>query len=293
MNTNYHKYLLQFSRGLLLLLIYEVIGLIINYFYRSFKLDKARDLSIKTNKKLLILNNINDVNLLSNFDNNSHVVVFDNILEYMDFKLDENVRNEVDRVSNKDIRHIYKPFYLLSSYLKTKRVFISANRHNERYLELNSMFSRLMIIAVFIIIFTLIANTTLIKTEINNLIKYMSSKTNSNFLDSEEINNTFDKTNIFIKNKINKFDNILSENSSINNIDNKVLSEVRNNLNNNTLSDINNSTEKITNKIDMIRNNIDNTTNKITNKINVFKNNLNSKLDNTSKYINNFSKKIL
>lgn len=282
MASEYNKYMLQISRGLLLLSIYEVVGIVIYYLYRSFKLYKAKELSIKKNKKLLILDNIYDLNKLVNIPTNSHVVVFDNILEYIDINKDEELRNEVDRISNGDVRHIYKPFFLLSSYILTKRVFIIAERTNERYIELNTYLSKLMMILIFIIIFILIGNYTPLKNYINNIIKYMSTKKTKLYLDYEKLSEKVNNNNIFkkFKSKIDttskKFDILTTENSSINNMDNKVMSEVRNNLNkvnDRLMSEINNTTEYMNKNINKIRNNLNNN---IDDTSNILKNNINN-----------------
>jgi len=300
MTSEYQKYMIQLSRGLILLLIYEVIGLLVNYLYRSYKINKVTKLAQDNNKKLLILDDLDDLQQLVNLNDNSHVILFDNILEYTDLDLDEKIRNEVDRVTYGDIRHIYKPFYLLSSYLKTKRVFITAERTKERYIELSSIYSRLMILLIFVLIFVLIANYTPIKTYINDFIKYISSNSNSTLLDSEtskDIKKLSQKIPT-IMNRIRnrklspKMSNLTTENSSINNTENRVLSEVRNNLNkvkNNILSETNNTTENMMRNINNIRNkyNNNNIRNKLNNNINEISNKLNNNINEMSNKLNN------
>ena len=75
-----NKYTLKIARGILLLLIYELVGYVFFYLYKQYKIYKSESLAIKNNKKYLYLDNLNKLKTLSSYNNDSCVILFDDIL---------------------------------------------------------------------------------------------------------------------------------------------------------------------------------------------------------------------
>jgi hypothetical protein len=256
-----NDYTLKIARGILLLLIYELVGFVFYYLYKQYKLYKAKKLALDKNKKLIILDELTKVKLLSQYENNSCVVIIDSLLEKVNINEDEHIRNEIDRIAGQNIRHIYKPFFLLSSLLFSNRLFFTANRTNERYINVSSIYSKIIIVLIYIILFTLIANYTPLKKYINEAFKLVINKTDSNFIDSE----------------ININNNLFTE--EYNNT--RVLTDVKNELNYN---DKYNLSDNLT---DNIKNNMENIRLGINNRLNMYSDKLNDNVDVYSKIIKN------
>ena len=183
------------AKALLLLLIYELIGYTFFILFKRYKLYKVNLLAKKLNKNLLIIDELFNLSSLKNYNNDSHVVIFDCVFENMNFELDQELRNEVDRIAGDNVRHIYKPFFLLSSYMKSSRIFFSAKSNDEKYVEMTNIFMRLIMVMVFFMISYIIIKYTDMNKYLDEAILYISNKTENKYFDSESIFGTLSENN--------------------------------------------------------------------------------------------------
>ena len=307
-----NDYTLKIARGLLLLLIYELVGFVFYYLYKQYKLYKAEKLALDKNKKLIILDELTKVKLLSQYENNSCVVIIDCLLEKVNIEEDEYIRNEIDRIAGKNIRHIYKPFFLLSSILFSNRIFYTADRINERYIDVSSIYSKIVLVLIYIILFTLLANYTPLKKYINEAFKLLINKTEKNFIDSEM---NVNKNNIFsegyydirvltdVKNELNYNDKYNLSDNLTDNIKNN-MENIRLGINNNVdmynnvdiygniiKKNINEINNKFNNNVDMygniIKKNLNEINNRLNNNVDIYGNNVKNNINKISNEFNN------
>lgn len=188
-NMGLDKITFNLTRAFTLLIIYEVIGLVLYYLYKKYKYQKIRILSENTNKPCIYIRCMKDYNKLKNLPSNSYCILVDRFFEHIDPKYDIEYRNEINRVGNLNVLHIYRPFFLLSSYLRSERVFYHVNKKEESYMIVNTILTKILMIFIFMVISYIIGNYTGIKDSINGLLSYLLSKfTQTNLMSTNYMN---------------------------------------------------------------------------------------------------------
>jgi len=194
LNLNLNKISYNLTRSILLLVLYEMIGFILFYLYKKYKYQKIKELSNKLNKPLIIIKCMKDYIKLKELQNNSSCILVNNFFEHTDPKYDIEYRKEITRVGGDNVLHIYRPFFLLLSYLRSDRVFYQVNNNSETFMISNTLLTKVFIILIFMTIMYMIGNYTIIKDSINSLLSYFIDNTdlkNNKFLNNlkKDMNN--------------------------------------------------------------------------------------------------------
>jgi len=175
-NMGLDKISFNLTRAVVLLVIYEIIGLIIFYIYKKYKYQTIKTLSKTTNKPCIYIRCMRDYNKLRNLPANSYCILVDRFFEHIDPKYDIEFRKEINRVGGVNVLHIYRPFFLLTSYLRSDRVFYHVNSKEESYMIVNTLLTKILMIFIFMVLSYMMSNYTLMKNHINGLLSYLLGK---------------------------------------------------------------------------------------------------------------------